>query len=194
MHERILDMLRCRYDRAIINNTERGDYVECMIALALGKEWALTSEAGWDWEAWDCEHVETEARLEIKQSAARQSWDGASDPPRRSPKFDIASRKGFWPKQGGPWVAKPGRLADIYVFAWHGETGYHADHRKATQWRFFGLAERALPAGQSTIGLGGLEKIAKACGIAKLGDAVRHECPPRENLRAATTSLSGGMP
>ena len=74
MHERILDMLVRRYKQPIMNNVQRGDYVECMIALALGEEWKLTSEDGWDWAAWDCEHRVSGARLEIKQSATRQSW------------------------------------------------------------------------------------------------------------------------
>ena len=36
LHEDILDMLRRRYDGPIVNNVSRGDYVECMIAAALG--------------------------------------------------------------------------------------------------------------------------------------------------------------
>ena len=186
MHERILDLLIRRYDRPIINNTQRGDYVECMISFALeAAGWRLTSEDGWDWAAWDCEHPASGARLEIKQSAARQSWDGALARPRRSPSFDIAPRQGYWPRQGAPWVAGTGRPADIYVFAWHGEVGQHADHRDAAQWRFFVLAERALPARQKTIGLGKLENIANHCGIAGLERAVGEACPPYGDLKAA---------
>ena len=109
MHKRILDMLICRYDRPIMNNIQRGDYLECMIASTLGASWRLTTEDGWDWAAWDCEHVSSGARLEIKQSAAKQSWDRESDRPRRNPAFDIAPRKGYWPKDGGRWVQAPGR-------------------------------------------------------------------------------------
>ncbi len=192
MHERILDMLIRRYDRPIINNTQRGDYVECMIAFALGAGWRLTSEDGWDWAAWDCEHLASGARLEIKQSAARQSWDGESDRPQRKPSFDIAPRNGYWPRQGGRWVADPGRPADIYVFAWHGEAGQHADHRDAAQWRFFVCPESALPACQRTIGLGKLEKIANRCGIAGLGRAVEDACPPHGNLKAAALVQPAG--
>ena len=39
-------MLIRRYDRRIMNNVQRGDYVECMVATALGADWRLTSEEG----------------------------------------------------------------------------------------------------------------------------------------------------
>lgn len=185
MHERILDMLVRRYRRPIMNNVQPGDYVECMIALALGKEWKLTSQDGWDWAAWDCEHRVSGARLEIKQSAARQSWDSETERPRPNPRFDIAPRKGYWPKDGGSWVAGPGRLADIYVFAWHGEVDGHADHCNAAQWRFFVVAERCLPVGQKSIGLSGLEKITTPCGVAELGPAVDEVCLRYEELKSA---------
>ena len=129
VHERILDMLSRRYGRRVMNNVRRGEYVECMIALALGERWRLTSEDDWDWAAWDCERVASGAGLEIKQSAARQSRDGEAPPPRRSPRFDIAPRKGCWPKDGGAWVDKSGRMADVYAFAWHGAVGERADRR-----------------------------------------------------------------
>ena len=118
-HEDILDMLRRRYDRKIMNNVSRGDYIECMIALVLGDDWRLTWADGWDWAAWDCEHKSSGARLEIKQAAARQSWDKGPTPPRRKPAFDIKPRKGFYPEEE-EWVDSPGRQADVYVFAWHG--------------------------------------------------------------------------
>ena len=185
IHRRILDMLIGRYDQRIMNNTQRGDYVECMIASALGADWRLTSEEGWDWAAWDCEHAASGARLEIKQSAAQQTWDDELHRPRRDPRFDIRPRRGYWPKDGGPWVANPGRHVDVYVFGWHGEAGEHADHRDATQWRFFVVTEETLPAAQKSIGLGGLQKIAVPCGVAELARAVEKTCPAHENLKAA---------
>ncbi len=184
MHNRILEMLIRRYDRRIMNNVQRGDYVECMIATALGADWRLTSEEGWDWAAWDCEHAASGARLEIKQSAARQSWDREADGPRRNPGFDVRPRKGYWPKDGGAWVTHPGRLADVYVFAWHGKADEEADHRDATQWRFFVVAERLLPTGHKSVGLSRLERIADPCGVGELKRAVENACPAREYLKA----------
>ena len=192
IHKRILEMLIGRYDRCIMNNVQRGDYVECMIASALGADWRLTSEEGWDWAAWDSEHTASEARLEIKQSAARQSWDSESDRPRRNPSFDIRPRRGYWPKDGGPWVTDPGRRADVYVFAWHGEADEQADHRDATQWRFFVVAERFLPTGQKSVGLSRLERIADPCSVGELAQAVEKACPARENLKAVRRRTVAG--
>ena len=191
--ERILKMLVARYKRPIMNNTQRGDYVECMIALALSPEWKLTWEDDWDWAAWDCEHRDSKARLEIKQSAARQPWDGKAERPRRDPRFDIAPRTGYWPRDGRAWIADPGRPADLYVFAWHGEVDKRADHRDVARWRFFVVAERRLPVGQKSIGLGGLEKITVPCTATELGRAVEEACPPREELKAFRRSIGVGQ-
>jgi len=192
MHNRVLEMLIRRYDRRIMNNVQRGDYVECMIATTLGADWRLTSEEGWDWAAWDCEHTTSDARLEIKQSAARQSWDRETDRPRRNPGFDIRPRQGYWPKDGGPWVTDPGRAADVYVFAWHGKADEQADHRDATQWRFFVVAEAFLPTGQKSVGLSRLERIADLCSVGELKRAVEKACPARENLKAVRSRLVAG--
>lgn len=172
MQERILERLMRQFDQPVMNNVHRGNFVECMIACALGDDWQLTWEAGWDWAAWDCEHIATAAKLEIKQAAARQSWDRDGVTRRRKPSFDIAPRSGFWPKDGGPWVPSAGRQADVYVFAWHGRHGKEADQRDPEQWQFFAIAESDLPAGQKSIGLARLKKIVSPCGIDGLRQAV----------------------
>ena len=120
----------------------------------------------------DCEHTQTGTRLEIKQAAARQSWDHESTAVRRRPVFDIAARQGYWPRDGGPWIEAPGRLAHLYVFAWHGGHDEHADHRNAEQWQFLVTAESDLPSGQKSIGLAQLEEIATRCGIAELRQVI----------------------
>ena len=185
MRKRILDMLISRYDRPVMNNVDRGQYVECMIASALGAGWRLTWEDGWDWAAWDCEHIPSGVRLEIKQAAARQSWDRDPKGPRRNPDFDIAPRKGYWLKDGSQWIERPGRQADLYVFAWHGRQDELADHRDPGQWRFLVVAESSLPAGQKSIRLSKLEKIATSSGIAELRFAVEAAFRARGDLKAA---------
>lgn len=102
-----------RYDRRVMNNIERGHYVEHMAALALGNDWKST----WDWANWDCQHKISETRIEIKQSAARQPWDRETLSRRRNPSFDIAPRKGHWTEAESRWVNSPGRFAHIYIFA-----------------------------------------------------------------------------
>lgn len=177
-------MLRQRYDGPIMNNVCRGDYVECMIGFALGGDWRLTWMDGWDWAAWDCEHRRSGARLEIKQAAARQTWDKGRTRRQRTPAFDIAPRSGFWTREG-VWIDSPGRLADIYVFAWHGRDDDRANHTDPGQWLFFAVAERDLPKNQKSIGLGRLKGIAAPCGVADLRIAVETVCPAERELKAA---------
>ena len=183
-HEDILNMLKRRYDGPIMNNVYRGDYVECMIESVLKPDWRLTWADGWDWAAWDCEHTPSGARLEIKQAAARQSWDKGSTPSRRNPVFDIAPRNGYWTREG-EWIDSPGRQADVYVLAWHAREDEHADHRDFGQWCFFVVAERDLPQSQKSIGLGRLEVIAVPCGITDLRIAVETARPAKRALKAA---------
>ena len=193
-HEDILTMLRRRYDGPIMNNVCRGDYVECMIASALGDDWRLTWMDGWDWAAWDCEHTPSGARLEIKQAAARQTWDKGPPSRRRTPAFDIAPRSGFWTRRG-VWIDSPGRQADIYVFAWHGRDDDRADHTDSGQWLFFAAAEHDLPENQKSIGLGRLKAIAAPCGVTDLPVGVDVACPAERDLKTAQRRrLSGSVP
>ena len=179
LHQRIKTMLMRRYDTPVMNNVYRGDYVECVIAFTLGPDWWLTWTRGWDWAPWDCQHT-SGARLEVKQAAARQSWDQEKLARRRAPSFDIAPRTGYWTQDGSRWVNSPGRLADLYVFAWHDERrdGY-ADHRDTSQWLFFVVAEQDLPKNQKRIGLTGLKAIAAPCRTADLKRAVENARPSR---------------
>lgn len=56
----------------LISNIYRGLVAEIMVGAALGCEWQLCSG---DWRGWDFEHT-AGLRLEVKQSAARQTWTG----------------------------------------------------------------------------------------------------------------------
>lgn len=185
LRRRIQTALIRRYDTPVMNNVYRSDYVECLVAFALDADWWLTWTRGWDWAAWDCQHP-SGARLEVKQAAARQSWDREALAPRRAPRFDIAPRTGYWTQDGNQWVDSPGRPADIYVFAWHDEkrAGY-ADHRDPDQWCFFVVAEQDLPGNRKQIGLRDLKALASACRIAELKREVESACPAREALKAA---------
>ena len=135
------------YNRNLINNAERGVYVEHMIFLALkGQGWDLT----WPWASWDLHR--DGARIEVKQSAARHPWHQRPKPPFPPPyrgKFGIKKpSKGYYPEDG-TWkeTQPPQRHADIYVFAWHSKEDLKiADHRRPDQWEFFVVAEESLPA------------------------------------------------
>ena len=129
----------------LVTNVLRGHVAEAIIALALEPEWRWCAN---DYASWDFERADG-LRLEVKQSAARQSWTtaGRSSPPA----FDIRERTGYW--NAGQWVAEAGRPADIYVLAYHAVADATADHRDPQQWTFAVISRAELPA-QKTIGLG----------------------------------------
>ncbi len=163
------------YDRPIITNNIRPHYVERMIVRALGDGWTLVSA---DWSGWDIESA-TGVRVEVKQSAVRQTW---TDRPGRDGKptvaiFDIRPRTGYWSEGGSKWVEQPGRIADIFVFAWHPVLDPAiADHRDPQQWRFYVVLEAALPPGQKTISRTVLERRHTAVGYDELRNEVASLC------------------
>lgn len=148
------------YDKPVMNNLTRPIFVERLLARLLHGQWLCV---GSDWGGWDLENSNSKARVEVKQSAARQSW---SDGPKSKgqptkPIFDIAERTGYYTNGGSEWVTCAGRPADLYIFAWH--PGYDpkdaVDHRDPEQWKFYVVAERDLPTGQKSIGLAGIRSL-----------------------------------
>lgn len=148
LHQRILSKMICHhYEQRLMNNVHRSEYIKFMVVITLGDEWQLTEP----WEEFDCQH-KSGKRVEIKQSAAVQAWDSKEEVVRRpNPQFDI----------------KPPGSTDLYVYAWHGEEGDHADLRNPDQWQFFVVAERDLP-NQQSISLNRLKEIRSPCAIAEL--------------------------
>lgn len=125
------------FGRPLITNVLRGQVVEAIVASALEPEWTWCSA---DYSSWDFERADG-CRLEVKQSAARQSWATSDKPTACS--FDIAKRKGRW--EGTTWIDEAGRAAHIYVFAHHPISDSSADHRDAKQWQFYVLATSSPP-------------------------------------------------
>ena len=194
LHRRIKHVLMGRYDTPVMNNTDRAAYIECLVTLTLGDDWQLTWMDGWEWAPWDCQHKSSGVRLEVKHAAARQSWDREMTHGGRVPRFDIAPRKGYWRQDGSAWVDTPGRLADLYVFAWHDESRHgYADQRNANQWSFFVVDERYLPKNQKSIGLKGLKSIVFPCRIMELKRAVEDACPALGALKAILEPSSSCM-
>lgn len=193
-HRRIVEKLSRRFDCKVMDNLYRGDYAEYLVGEALAPDWRLTWSLGWGWAPWDCEQELSGARLEVKQSAARQSWDGDGPVRRRYPAFDIAPRTGYWTQDGSRWIEfpKPMRAADVYVFAWHGEREHGvADHRNVGQWRFHVVAEPDLPPDQKTIALSSVRSLAPDCGFADLHRVVQHALPAKDRLKQALESSFG---
>ena len=157
VQEQALQTVRDRYDRPVMNNIQRGDYVECLVAELLGPEWTLPWTTGYDWAPWDLEHGDG-TKIEIKQSAARQTWHKCESFEPTPPQFDIAPRTGYWDREG-EWKDEPGRPADIYIFAWHPEARKDiADQRMPEQWVFYLIRATALPESQRRIALSGVKE------------------------------------
>ncbi len=70
----------------ILLNSFRGEVGEEMVAMALEPEW---EHCAGDWAAFDFRHGRSGLRIQVKQSAARQSWHKDNCPPPR-PRFSIA--------------------------------------------------------------------------------------------------------
>lgn len=85
------------------------------------------------------------------------------------PSWDIAERKSLW--QDGRWVSAPGRNAEIYVLALHDVADETADHRDATQWRFYTVAAIDLPS-TKRIGRRAVEQLADSVPFERLRAAV----------------------
>ena len=159
-----------RYNRRVMSNLIRPHYVEFMVAAILGDEWELVSG---DWSGWDLVNKQG-ARIEVKQSAALQTWTGrVSLEGRTTPgTFDIARRKGYWVEGGAQHIPFDGRTADLFVFAWHPITDpSYADHRDVRQWRFFVVREDELPM-QKTVRLSIIQRRWNAVGYLQLPNEI----------------------
>ncbi len=178
------DLIHSMFDVPIMGNLYRPDYVERMVALGLGEDFELTSSdwAGWDiehklnsrdWPAWDIEHT-PEFRIEVKQSAAFQTWtDRSPDGKPGKGSFDIAPRTGYFPRSGGPFVEKAGRLSHVYILAWHPiEKRAEVDQRDPDQWRFFIIPATELPANQKSISRTVVEARWTAVGFERLRESM----------------------
>jgi len=143
----------------ILENRFRGLFVEELVGMALEPDW---SYAGGDWAAYDFISRCQKWKLEVKQSAAKQSWVGKPG----SGRFSIREAIGLW--SGNTWqeFEAPKRPADIYVFGWHALTVPEADHTNPGQWDFFVVESSDLPQGYKSISL---KAISKETSPVKLG-------------------------
>lgn len=149
----------------LVTNTFRGLIAEAIVSLALGQNWRWCSS---DYQAWDFENDDG-ARLEVKQSAARQTWARTPGKP-SSCRFDIKPRFGRF--EGLEWVSDPGRQAHIYVFAHHFVDEDSADHRDPDQWDFYVIPTNLLPPLSASIGLTRLKQMATSNCHGELSAAV----------------------
>jgi hypothetical protein len=140
----------------------------------LGPDWLWCAA---DYESCDFRH-KAGARLEVKQSAALQTWNAASQRVTKA-SFDIATRTGEW-VDGVQWKDRIGRNADTYVFAYHPVTDHTADHREPAQWQFYVVLEERLPE-QKTLALSVVADLSTRVGFSEL----------RESVQSALFAFSG---
>jgi hypothetical protein len=142
-------IIRDLFDQPLISNLFRPHYVARMIAIALGEGFELVSA---DWAS---RHIESSdgTRIEVKQSAAWQTWSDVTGEPKPScGVYDISAHTGHWTEGGARWVDHAGRQAHLYIYAWHPVTERgEVDHRDPGQWLFYIVPTTELPAGQQTI-------------------------------------------
>lgn len=150
----------------VLQNNVRGEVVEEIVASALEPEWRHCSG---DWGPCDFQHPGSGLRIQVKQSAARQSWD-AGEVSRKNVRFSIAEKTGRY-EDGSTWIAEASRNAEIFIFAWHPTMDAAADHRRPDQWQFFVVLERELPP-QKSISLAAVRILAPAVDFAGLTAAV----------------------
>lgn len=167
------------FDCQFVTNVFRSVLVEAMVAAAL-PQWDWCSA---DYAPYDLRHPDG-TRIEVKQSAARQTWHRG-----RASRavWDIKPRKGYYKDDGVTWVDCPGRNADIYVLAHHPLVDDTADHRDATQWRFYVIPARALPA-TKTISKTTAVRLAEPTGIFCLPERV---AAAHRHLLHDTTTVPG---
>lgn len=146
------------FGRKLITNSLRGLVAEVLIAAVLEPEWTWCAA---DWAGWDFE-CSGGLKLEVKQSAARQTWTPIGSVPSKC-RFDIAPRTGA--HVGRNLHPRIGRQADVYIFAHHFEAGDHADHCDPRQWMFYVVQERLLGPHTKSIGLTAVKRLANGCRI-----------------------------
>ena len=152
------------FGRPLITNVHRGLIVEAIVSEALSPAWSWCAK---DYAPWDFEH-ESGTRLEVRQTAVRQSWSQAPAT-RARPSFDIAKREGRY--SADSWIASRRRWADLYLLAYHAEESDEADHRDPQQWQFYPIAERALP-DQASLGIAHVRRLSSPCGYSDLDECV----------------------
>jgi hypothetical protein len=135
--------------------------LEAMIALELpnGRRRTIKS-AGRDFEQADG------AKLEVKQSAARQSRPQAT--PYHST-FSIVAKR--YHVADGKVIAENGRKASIYVFAHH-PVWESAGHRSPAQWQFYVVPTTELPEDAQSTSIDRLRKLATPVSIGELADGI----------------------
>lgn len=131
------------FDKPLLDNTMRGLWCEFMIAEALGPE---CRAVGFGWHPWDLQigpdsgTLPERIRIQVKNSAALQSWNATSGKLSRS-SYNIGwRRRPAYFDRDFPDVPceETGFLCDLFILCHHPAQAVEtADHRAPEQWQFY---------------------------------------------------------
>jgi len=172
------DVCRRLFGKPVVQNNFRGEVVEQIVARALDESWRHCSEGWW---AWDFERKYGEKiRIQVKQTAALQSWDLDPEYEKIERKtgayFRVAKTGSYYPVEGTSpiklrWEAAPARHSEIYLFAAHEIDDVSANHFDPGQWKFY-LVEADELGERNSISIVEIKSRSEALEFAQLKDAV----------------------
>lgn len=112
-----------------LDNVLRGVIAEYLVHTAVGGINAQRS----NWDAFDVQLADG-TTIEVKAAGLAQSWSSKKPTP---PSYAISPKSQPWSAEEGRWIERTGRLADLWVFAFHAETdASRADPFSTAQWEF----------------------------------------------------------
>lgn len=170
IHARLRDHIMRRYDAQVMNNSERGRYVEVAVAHLLGAPWRLSAP----WRGYDLVHPDG-TLIEVRQTARRQSWTLPGNKPPKQVRFRIAPRLGVFdgvldaPPRAD---AQPVRAAHLYVLAYHHQFERPVDHRDLDAWRFWALPTAMLPPHAKSMAISTLQRHARPVSAWEIAEEV----------------------
>ncbi len=163
-HEALDRLVARLYGQPIIRNVLRGELVEQFVLDALGDGWL----AAGDYEAWDIQSTDCQHRIQVKQSAARQSWAEVDCKPSNA-RFSIKGSRAW--TEGGGWGGEIARQATLYIFAWHPLVDASADHRDPAQWEFYVIPSERLPE-QNSLSLNMARDLCAVCAADDISSSI----------------------
>ena len=141
------------YKGPTLNNSHRGDLVEALVLMALGKEWRFV---GLGWHPWDIERSidGQRIRIQVKQTAALQLWGPTK---RSSISFGWSKKPPEYFERDNPGQAIEacGWFCEVFVIGVHqNDDPGSSDQVDPSQWRFLVIPICDLAPGTNSMVLG----------------------------------------
>ncbi len=160
----------------VLVNTNRSCLAEFLVGAALG----ITDGIRIEWDAYDLKYQGYP--IEVKSSAYVQSWLQSKP---STIKFDIA-KKLPWFAESNTFGPEKTRSAFLYVFCLLGEIDKtKANPLNVAQWKFYVIASKRIDeeyGNAKSIGLRGIEALAKPCMFSSLRQMIDAQLPIHEDV------------